>query len=132
MVYKYQKETIDEIKKIVDKLETMTNEHYRVKIGTTIENISEFYNGIENEIVPIFMEVNGEYYFTKQNEKERFFGEIYSKCEIEYLDILHLKKDIFLQMNKLLDTIITDNKEREQFHENLNYELKALNKALEE
>ena len=124
MVYKYQEKTIKELIEIINKLEEKTDEHYRREIGITYED-----NGFEIEIVPIFLEVNGTYYFTKQNSKE-YFHEVYRKCDIEYLDRVKFKKDLFLQLNNLLDDIIKDNKERKEFHDILNRELEILNKSL--
>ena len=125
MVYKYQKETINELKKVVGNLNEKTNEHYRVQIGTTLED-----NGFEIEIVPIFLEINGKSNFTKQNEEERFYGNIYRECNLENLKKIYFIKNVFLKLNTLLDKIIKDNKKREEFHEKLNIELKALNNTL--
>ena len=110
-MYQYQEEVIDNINDAIDTIEEMTEEHYRVHIG------------YRNENIPIFVEVNGDFRFTQQTEKDEYY-EHYSRCE------LYNHNRIKLEFNKLIDKIIKDNKKRKQFYEQLNVELKALNKSL--
>ena len=123
MVYKYQIEVLEEIEDAVSKLESMTEEHYRLQIGW------RHTNNFDEENIPLFIEINGDYVFTQQTEYDCAYDS-YSKCEICNYNRVELYSDIFLDLNKLIDRIITDNHKREEFYEKLNKELKALNNAL--
>lgn len=123
-MYKYQEEVITEIDDAIDKIENMTEEHYRIHIG--FRHTHEF----ENENIPIYVEVNGTSRFTQRTPMDDTYDS-YSRCEIYNYNRVELFKDIFLDINKLIDKVIKDNKQREAFYENLNIELKGLNKALE-
>lgn len=116
-MYKYQEKVIDNINDAIDTMEQMTEEHYRIHIG------------YRNDNIPIFVEINGNFRFTQQTQKDEYY-EHYSKCELYNHNRIELFEDIFLQLNKLIDKIIKDNKQRKQFYEQLNLELKALNKSL--
>ena len=50
--------------------------------------------------------------------------------DIDFFSWIRFDDDIFLKINNVIDKILDDNKEREEFHEKLNQELKALNKSL--
>lgn len=123
-MYKYQEEVITEIDDAIDKIENMTEEHYRIHIG--FRHTHEF----ENENIPIYVEVNGISRFTQRTLMDDAYDS-YSRCEIYNHNRVELFNDIFLDINKLIDRVIKDNKQREAFYENLNIELKGLNKALE-
>ena len=123
-MYKYQEQVIEQIDDAIDKIENMTEEHYRIHIG--FRHTHEF----ENENIPIYVEVNGTNRFTQQTLLDNAYDS-YSKCEIYNHNRVELFKDIFLDVNKLIDKVIKDNKQRETFYNNLNIELKRLNKALE-
>ena len=126
MAYKYQLETIEELKKAINKIEDLTEEHHRIEIATVIDN-----NSFEQNNETIFAEINGLSYFTKQSDLDYMMcKDIYRKCEPQYYSRIHFKKNIFLELNNLIDKIIKDNKKRENFHKILNYELKALNETL--
>lgn len=118
-MYQYQEEVIDNINDAIDTIEEMTEEHYRIHIG--------YRNDEQN--IPIFVEINGDFRFTQQTQNDEYY-EHYSKCELYNHNRIKLFKDIFLRLNKLIDKIIKDNKQRKQFYEQLNAELKALNKSL--
>ena len=122
-MYKYQEEVIENIEDAVSKMEEMTEEHYRLHIGY------RHTNNFDEENIPIFVEINGDFRFTQQTNMDTCYDN-YSKCEIYNFNRVELFNDIFLDLNKLLDKIIKDNKTREQFYEKLNTELKAFNKSL--
>ena len=121
-MYQYQEEVIDNINDAIDTIEQMTEEHYRVHIGYRNDELNE-------QNIPIFVEINGDFRFTQQTQNDEYY-EHYSKCELYNHNRIKLFKDIFLRLNKLIDKIIKDNKQRKQFYEQLNAELKALNKSL--
>lgn len=122
-MYKYQEETIDNIDDAIEKIEKMTEEHYRIHIG--FRHTHDF----EDENIPIFVEINGQHRFTQQTRNDECFDH-YSNCPIYSLNRIQINKEIFLDLNKLLDKIIKDNKQREKFYSKLNEELKSFNKAL--
>lgn len=122
-MYKYQEEVIENIDDAIDKIEDMTEEHYRVHIGYRETN------DFDEESIPIFVEVNGNFRFTQQTNMDCSYDN-YSKCELYNYNRIKLFEDIFLELNKLLDKVIQDNKKREQFYEKLNIELMAFNKSL--
>lgn len=122
-MYKYQEEVIENIDDAVDKMETMTEEHYRIQIGFRHTNI------IDEKHIPIFVEVNGDSRFTQQTLFDTCYDD-FSRCDLYNYNRIELFKDVFLDLNKLLDKIIKDNKAREKFYEQLNIELKAFNKSL--
>ena len=121
-MYKYQEEVIDNIDSAIDTMEQMTEAHYRVHIGYRNDNLNE-------QNIPIFVEVNGNFRFTQQTRNDEYY-EQYSKCELYNHNRIELFEDIFLELNKLIDKIIKDNEQRKQFYEQLNAELNALNKSL--
>lgn len=124
MVYKYQEEVLKEVDDAMDKIEKMTEEHYRIHIG--FRHTNEF----DQENIPIYAEINGNNRWTEQTILDEQFDS-YSRCPILDHNRVEIKNDIFLEINKLIDKIIKDNKERKEFYEKLNIELKALNKTLE-
>ena len=121
-MYKYQEEVIDNIDSAIDTMEQMTEAHYRVHIGYRNDKLNE-------QNIPIFVEINGNFRFTQQTQKDEYY-EHYSKCELYNHNRIELFEDIFLEFNKLIDKIIKDNEQRKQFYEQLNAELNALNKSL--
>ena len=121
-MYQYQEKVIDNIDDAIDTMEQMTEEHYRVHIGYRNDELGE-------QNIPIFVEINGNFRFTQQTQKDEYY-EHYSKCELYNHNRIELFEDIFLEFNKLIDKIIKDNEQRKQFYEQLNAELNALNKSL--
>lgn len=121
-MYKYQEETIKQLKNAIDNIEEKTEEYYRVKIGTVIDN-----DTFEAHHLTIFAEINGQSYFT---EVDANYNDIHRSCHLESYNRIHFDKDIFLKLNQLIDQIFKENKERKEFHERLNLELKGLNKIL--
>lgn len=125
MVYKYQEETIDEIDKACYSIEEMTEEMYRLHIGW------RHTDEVDEENIPIYLEINTSNRFVQQTNLDNTY-DWYSRCELENYNRVELNSDIFIELNKLIDKVISDNKKRKRFYEKLNSELKALNKSLEE
>ena len=125
MVYKYQEEVIENIITAIEKMEEMTEEHYRVHIGF------RHTNRLDEPHIPIYVEVNGDYYFTQQTLMDNLYDG-FSKCEIFNYNRVELNQDVFLDLNKLIDKILKDNHKRESFYDKLNKELQSFNIALKE
>lgn len=122
-MYKYQEKVIEELEDAVDKLENMTEELYRIHIGY------RHTNDFDEENIPIFIEINGNFTFSQQTNMDSCL-EIYSRCDIYNYNRIELFPDIFLDVNNLIDKIIKDNKKREEFYNKLNIKLQALNESL--
>lgn len=122
-MYKYQEEIIEQLEDAIEKLETMTEEHYRLHIGF------RHTNNFDEENIPIYVEINGSSIFTQQTNQDQYY-DFYSRCDIYNYNRIELFQDIFLNINNLIDKIIKDNKKREKFYNKLNIELQALNKSL--
>ena len=123
MVYKYQEKVIEEISDAIDTIEEMTEEHYRIQIGY------RHTNKFNQENIPIFLEINGDSQFTQQTNMDSQY-DYYSRCPLLNYNRIELFNDIFLDLNKLIDKIIADNKKRETFYNVLNNQLQALNESL--
>ena len=122
-MYKYQEEIIEQLEDAIEKLETMTEEHYRLQIGF------RHTNNFDEENIPIYVEINGSSIFTQQTNQDQCY-DFYSRCDIYNYNRIELFQDIFLNIHNLIDKIIKDNKKREKFYNKLNIELQALNKSL--
>lgn len=123
-MYAYQEEIINNIDDAIYKIEDMTEEHYRIHMG--YRHTNEF----ENENIPIFVEVNGQFRFTQQTTMDETY-DCYSNCELWNFNRIEINDDIFLDINKLIDKILKDNKKRENFYETLNKKLEILNESLD-
>lgn len=123
-MYAYQEEIINNIDDAIYKIEDMTEEHYRIHIG--YRHTNEF----ENENIPIFVEVNGQFRFTQQTIMDETY-DCYSNCELWNFNRIEINDDIFLDINKLIDKVLKDNKKRENFYETLNKKLEVLNESLD-
>lgn len=123
-MYTYQEKTIDLIEKSVEKIETLTEENYSIKIGSYTST-----RFVEEEVVPIFVEINGKYRFSEETDNDRVFG-IHSKCYIFEEDNVKIDDDVFLKLNDLIDKVIEDNTEREAYYERLNNMLEAMVESL--
>lgn len=123
-MYAYQEEVINNIDDAIYKIEEMTEEHYRIHMG--YRHTNEF----ENENIPIFVEVNGQFRFTQQTTMDETY-DCYSKCELWNFNRIEINDDIFLDINKLIDKVLKDNKKRENFYETLNKKLEVLNESLD-
>lgn len=123
-MYKYQEEVVSEIDKASSTIEEMTEEHYRIHIGWRHTNV------FDQENIPLFLEINGDSRFTQQTRMDESFDS-YSYCELENYNRVELHDDVFLELNKLIDRVISDNKKREAFYDKLNRQLQALNMSLD-
>lgn len=123
-MYAYQEEIINNIDDAIYKIEDMTEEHYRIHMG--YRHTNEF----ENENIPIFVEVNGNFRFTQQTTMDETY-DCYSNCELWNFNRIEINDDIFLDINKLIDKVLKDNKKRENFYETLNKKLEILNESLD-
>lgn len=123
-MYAYQEEIINNIDDAIYKIEEMTEEHYRIHIG--YRHTNEF----ENENIPIFVEVNGQFRFTQQTTMDETY-DCYSNCELWNFNRIEINDDIFLDINKLIDKVLKDNKKRKNFYETLNKKLEVLNESLD-
>ena len=121
-MYKYQEKVIDGIDDAVYKIEQITEEHFRLHMGWRHTN--EF----ENANIPIFVEVNGNFRFTQQTAMDEVH-DCYSKCELYNYNRIEINEDIFLDINKLIDKVLKENAEREEFYNSLNEKLNRLNES---
>lgn len=123
-MYTYQEKVIENIDDAIYKIEEMTEEHYRIHMG--YRHTNEF----ENENIPIFVEVNGQFRFTQQTTMDETY-DCYSNCELWNFNRIEINDDIFLDINKLIDKVLKDNKKRENFYKILNKKLEILNESLD-
>lgn len=123
-MYAYQEKVIENIDDAIYKIEEMTEEHYRIHMG--YRHTNEF----ENENIPIFVEVNGQFRFTQQTTMDETY-DCYSNCELWNFNRIEINDDIFLDINKLIDKVLKDNKKRKNFYETLNKKLEILNESLD-
>lgn len=123
-MYNYQEEVVNLIEKSVEKIERMTEENYSVKIGSYTST-----RFVEEEVVPIFVEINGKYRFSEETDNDRILG-IHSKCYILEENNVKIDDDVFLKLNDLIDKVIEDNTEREAYYERLNHRLQAMVESL--
>lgn len=124
-MYKYQEKVIDGIDDAVYKIEQMTEEHYELQIGW--RHTTDF----EKENIPIFVEINGNSRFTQETAADEFY-DCKSRCEIGNYNRIEIFEDVFLDLNKIIDKVLKENKKREEFYEKLSANLEALNKTLDE
>lgn len=123
-MYAYQEEVINNIDDAIYKIEEMTEKHYRLHMGWRHTNTF----GDRN--IPLFVEVNGNFRFTQQTSMDETYG-CYSNCELWNFNRIEINDDIFLDINKLIDKVLKDNKKRENFYETLNKKLEVLNESLD-
>lgn len=120
-MYKYQEALLEEILKSLKMIEDMTDERYSVYLGEEQDPEAERMGYPTS----IYAEVNGREYFSMIEDVW------YTPSELTHKNV-KFSKDIFLGFNKLIDTILKDNKERKEFTEKLVNEMKAFNKALKD
>ena len=87
-------------------------------------------NEFENENIPIFVEVNGPFRFTQRTAMDEAY-DCYSNCELWNFNRIEINDDVFLDINKLIDKVLKDNKKRKEFYEGLNKKLEILNESLD-
>ena len=74
--------------------------------------------------------MNGNFRFTQQTAMDETY-DCYSNCELWNFNRIEINDDIFLDINKLIDKVLKDNKKRENFYETLNKKLEILNESLD-
>lgn len=124
-MYKYQEKVIDGIDDAVYKIEQMTEEHIILQIGW--RHTTDF----EKENIPLFVEINGNSRFTQETYADECY-DMKSRCEIGNYNRIEIFEDVFLDLNKIIDKVLKENKKREEFYEKLSANLEALNKTLDE
>lgn len=124
-MYKYQEKIIGGIDDAAYKIEQMTEEHYELQIG------ERHTNDFEKSSIPIFVEINGNSRFTQETAADEFY-ECRSRCEIGNYNRIEIFEDVFLDLNKIIDKVLKENKKREEFYEKLGANLESLNKTLDE
>lgn len=124
-MYKYQEEIINNIDDAVYKIEQMTEEHYVIHIGY------RHTTDMEKENIPIFVEINGDNRFSQETIVDEMY-DCKSRCEIGNYNRIEIFEDVFLDLNKLIDKVLKDNKKREEYYEKLGAKLEAINETLDE
>ena len=128
-LYKYQIENLKELDEIADKLCGKTKEKYLIPIGSC--QFTYFVNnGYNTDNGTLFLGINHEANFIFIDDFTDI-EESFNLTQIFNNDIkIKFDKNVFLQINKKIDKIIKDNKERETFHNKLQQQLEAINMAL--
>lgn len=130
MVYKYQEETFNYLSELVERLEKVTDNKMSLKIGFIKEN----YHHGNGE----FSKAQGDLYITLHNGNYfRMVGTFENGFDVtDEFDIVdteayvRLDENLFIKLNEWIDKIYSNKRDLEQFHNRLNKELYALNKAL--
>ena len=124
-MYKYQEETLAHLEESKERLEKLTNSKMSLRIGIIR---GEYLNASGTR----YYEETRDLYFCINDSNGVFqtVGDIGCSYEIDDDDFVKLDSNIFIKLNKFIDKIYKDKKEREEFHERLNRELEALNKSL--
>lgn len=131
MVYKYVVENLRHIENVVEQLNEITEERVKVKIGY-IRGI-DYWNG-QN-----YISKSGDLYL-RLNRDEPFYVDVDGLFDYIILDTsdivednayVKLDKNVFDKINDLISKVYQDNRERKAFHEELEKQLKAINKTLE-
>lgn len=131
MVYKYQLETLEQLENVRENLEPLTEDRMSLKIGQIRDEwLNSSGTSYYEETRDLYLCLNHESGYTVTTFKS--VGEVRSSYGIDEKNAtIWFNEDLFLKINEWIDTIYKNKREREQFHERLNAELKALNKTLE-
>lgn len=126
MVSKYQRESLNLLNEVFDKIEAKTEKRKSLKIGVIRY---ELYTG------PDYEEVYGDLYILAN------YSNIYKVRGTDFVDefdiiddnssFISFNKNIFEDLKTLLKEIDEENIETNKFHQDLNNKLTKLNKALE-
>lgn len=124
-MYKYQEETLAYLEETKERLEKLTESKISLKIGTIR---GEYLNKTGTK----YIEETRDLYFCINDINGTFqtVGIIGRSYEINDDDFIKLDSNLFIKLNKFIDKIYKNKKEREEFYERLNRELEALNKSL--
>ena len=130
-MYKYQQETINAIIETAENMENVTDEQKTIKIGFIRDKrwIDGWNGGWKTYTGDLYVAINKTYRFYVKDEFDNFFFE---KMDIIDEDAyISIEQNIFLKLNKWIDNIYKNERQRKAFHEELNLQLNALNKSLE-
>lgn len=125
-MYEYQKETVEQLYKTIDQLENITEDKTKLKIGWCR---GKFLNNRYEWVTK-----SGDLYMALHQNRFLILQDDFVIETMEKIDddmYIKLDKDIWLRINNWIDKIYADNNKRKTFHEELNKQLKALNKTLE-
>lgn len=124
-MYKYQEETLAYLEETKERLEKLTESKMSLKIGIIR---GEYLNKTGTK----YIEETRDLYFCINDNNGVFqtVGIIGRSYEINDDDFIKLDNNLFIKLNKFIDKIYKNKKEREEFYERLNRELGALNKSL--
>lgn len=126
-MFKYQKETLENLEICVNKLENITDRVYKMKIGTYKDS---FWNGSEwipyNEDLYLYINKNSN--FVVLDKWNNIKLDTFTAYTLN--GTLKLDKDIYLKLNKLIDRIYNDIKEDKEKHAVLNQKLELILKNL--
>lgn len=124
-MYKYQEETLAYLEETKERLEKLTESKMSLKIGIIR---GEYLNKTGTK----YIEETRDLYFCINDINGTFqtVGIIGRSYEINDDDFIKLDSNLFIKLNKFIDKIYKNKKEREEFYERLNRELEALNKSL--
>lgn len=124
-MHKYQEETLAQLEESKERLEKLTNDKMSIKIGIIRgEYLNTSGTGYYEETRDLYFCINDSHGVFKT------VGDIGCSYGIDDDDFIKLDSNIFIKLNKFIDKIYKNKKEREEFHEKLNRELEALNKSL--
>lgn len=124
-MYKYQLETLEELEKTFEILESKTEDKISFRIGF-------FRDDIINLSGTRYVERTGQLFICLNHEDRYKFIHDYETTYISVPDdaYLSIRKNIFLELNKFIEKIFNSEKEKKEFCLRLKQELEALNKAL--
>ena len=132
MVYKYVEKNLRHIENMVKQLNEITEERIKIKIGY-IRGIS-----VLNARGTAYIYKSGDLY-VRLNRNSPFLMKYY---DVDYEELntkqivndnayVKLDEDVFDKLNDLITKVYKDNRERKAFHEELEKQLQAINKTLE-
>lgn len=123
-MYKYQEETLEYLTETRTRLEKLTDSKMTLKIGLVRD---EYLNSSGTRY---FEETRDLYFCLNHGETFMSVGDFGTDYGVSRDAVVRLDSRIFLKLNKFIDKIYKNKKEREEFHDRLNFELKSLNKSL--
>lgn len=129
-MFKYQSQMIENIKETAEFLEDVTDKQKTIKIGYIRDTryINGWNGGWEEYTGDLYLSINKTYRFYVKDEYDAFFIEKFDGIDEDAY--VHIDKDIFLKLNEWIESIYADERQRKAFYEELNLQLKALNKTL--
>ena len=124
-MYKYQRETFNYLEEIKERLEKLTDSRMSLPIGFIR---GEYLSPSGTK----YYKENRDLFFCLNHDDGVFktVGDIDSDYGVCDEDVVRLKKTLFIDLNDFIDKIYKNKHDREEFHDKLNKELKALNNSL--